>query len=70
MNSTNIILYSTHCPKCAILEKQLKKKNIVYVENNNVDEMIKLGITSVPVLRVGDILMDFRTAWQWLEVQS
>ena len=39
-----IILYSTGCPKCEVLKKKLKTKNIEYVENNNVEDMESLGI--------------------------
>ena len=39
-----IILYSTNCPKCKILEKKLTEKNIKFTKNNNVIEMSELGI--------------------------
>ena len=29
-----VVFYSTHCPKCNILEKKLKQANIEYTENN------------------------------------
>ena len=32
----NVILYSTHCPKCCVLEKKLKQKNISYDEVNDI----------------------------------
>jgi hypothetical protein len=37
-----------------VLEKKLKEKNIEYVEINDINEMSKLGFTSVPVLKVND----------------
>ena len=39
-----ITLYTTHCPRCMVLEKKLNAKNIDYVENTNVDLMIDKGI--------------------------
>lgn len=48
----NIILYSTHCPKCTILEKKLREKGVDYKEVNDVDYMVKLGFTEVPILSV------------------
>lgn len=50
VNEDRIILYSTHCPKCTILEKKLKDKGVIYDEVNDVDYMVKLGFTEVPIL--------------------
>ena len=61
-----IILYSTGCPKCEVLKKKLKAKNIEYVENNNVDDMESLGIDQVPVLSVDGNLMSFAEANNWI----
>lgn len=59
----NIILYSTNCPKCVVLEKKLQAKNIPYVKNQNVKEMSLLGVKTVPMLKVGDgPLLDFTEA--------
>lgn len=66
----NIVLYSTGCPKCKILKKKLQEKNIQYVENNSVDEMLKLGFGSVPVLQVGNTYMNFVSANAWLNQQK
>ena len=54
-----IILYTTHCPKCRVLEGKLKSKNIVFTTFTNVDEMIQLGITESPVLDYNGQRMDF-----------
>ena len=61
-----IILYSTGCPKCEVLKKKLKAKNIEYVEHNNVDDMESLGIDQVPVLSVDGSLMSFAEANNWI----
>ena len=45
-----IILYTTHCPKCRILEKKLQDKKVEYDTVEDVEEMKKLGINSVPML--------------------
>lgn len=57
-----IILYSTGCPKCQVLKNKLKDREIGYTENNNVEEMLRLGVEQVPVLSVDGILYDFRQA--------
>lgn len=59
-------LYSTHCPKCNILEKKLKDKNINYEEINDLDLMISLGFTQTPMLEVDNEIMDFKRANNWI----
>lgn len=64
MNKT--ILYSTGCPKCNVLKAKLKQKNVDYVENNNVDEMQKIGITTVPMLMINSDLLNFVEAVEYI----
>ncbi len=62
----NIILYSTGCPRCSVLEKKLKQKDIPYTEVNDVPTMLNLNIVSVPVLEVDGERMDYIAANTWL----
>lgn len=57
-----VILYSTHCPRCEVLEEKLKSKGIEYVEENSVEVMQEKGIMSVPVLEYNGELFDFGKA--------
>ena len=61
-----ITLYSTHCPKCNVLEKKLKTKNIVYEEINDVEIMKEKGYLTVPILEVDGESMDFKKASDWI----
>lgn len=61
-----IVLYSTHCPKCNVLEKKLKQKNISYKEINDIEIMKEKGYLTVPVLDVDGTSMDFKTASDWI----
>lgn len=61
-----IKLYTTHCPKCRVLESKLKNKNIQYVEVTDVDEMVKKGFQAAPILEVDDKIMKFAEAVQWV----
>lgn len=61
-----IILYSTNCPKCKILEQKLKSKNIKYSEFTDVDKMIEMGFSVMPMLEVDGVIMDFGTANKWV----
>ncbi len=50
----DIILYSTNCPKCNILEKKLDQKNLKYkkVTDFNIQSMIDRGFSTAPILYV------------------
>lgn len=61
-----IILYSTHCPKCSVLEKKLQSANINYQLETDADLMIKKGFTSAPMLEVDGKVMDFKSAIEWV----
>lgn len=57
-----VVLYSTHCPRCKVLESKLKQMGIPYEEVNDVETMKKMGIMSAPMLSVDGELMDFTMA--------
>lgn len=61
-----ITLFSTHCPRCIVLEKKLKQKGIDYDEVNDVSIMEEKGFLSVPVLEVDGKTMDFKEANDWI----
>lgn len=59
-------LYTTHCPKCLVLEEKLKQKNIPYTEHTNTEEMINLNFSVVPILMVDNEQYSFGEAVQWV----
>lgn len=61
-----VTLYTTHCPKCRVIEKKLSQKNIEYKEISDQEVMIKLGFKSAPVLEVDGKYMNFGDANRWL----
>lgn len=61
-----ITLYTTHCPKCRVIEKKLAQKNIQYIEVSDINEMQKLGFQSAPMLKVDDKLYNFSDANRWI----
>jgi len=67
----SVILHTTDCPKCKILEQKLKEKNIEYEVNHNIDvkAMRDKGLMGAPILQVGDIYMGFVTANEWVKNQ-
>ena len=60
------ILYTTHCPKCNVLEKKLKNKNIEFEICEDIDLMLSKGIQQAPYLEVDNELMDFSKAIKWV----
>lgn len=64
-----ITLYTTHCALCVVLEKKLAQKGIKYTEVDDIIEMNKLGILSVPYLKVDDKFMKFKEAVAWVNEQ-
>ena len=63
---SNIILYTTHCPRCEVLRKKMDAANIHYQLNENVTEMQRLGIEAVPVLKIENQLLSFTEAVKWI----
>lgn len=59
-------LYSSNCPKCKILKEKLDAKHIEYELKTDVDEMISLGFTFVPVLEVSGKYLNFAEALKYI----
>ena len=65
-----VILYSTHCPKCNILTKKLDQKNISYEEINDIKVMQDKGFLTAPILEVDGVCMGFKEASDWVNSQE
>lgn len=63
----NIILYSTHCPQCKVLEQALDTKKIEYQLCTDLTEMQKKGFKTVPQLEVDGTIMDLKEAFNWVK---
>lgn len=57
-----IVLYTTHCPRCEVLKEKLDSSGIKYTECTDIDTMQSLGLEHVPVLAVNGVLSDFSEA--------
>ena len=62
----NVILYSTHCPMCRVLEVKLKKANIKYEEVKDVEIMTAKGFDTVPFLEGDGYKYTFKEAIKWI----
>lgn len=63
----NIILYSTGCPMCKVVEAKLKQNNIEFEKIDNVDLMVQKGFKSAPVLEVDGVAYNFKEAVEWIK---
>lgn len=69
-----ITLYTTHCPKCKVIEEKLSKTSLVWKISEDVDELRRLypEVDSVPRMLVEredkgeSVLMDFAGAAAFL----
>lgn len=61
-----ITLYTTHCPKCNVLQQKLNSKNIEFEICDDIDYMLSLNIQQAPYLEVDNKLMDFSKAIKWI----
>lgn len=61
-----IVLYSTGCPRCNVLETKLKNKGVDFEEINDTKLMIDKGFDSVPILEVDGNYMDFGKANEFI----
>jgi glutaredoxin len=64
-----VILYSTHCPRCIVVETKLKQKNINYEEINDIKIMESKGFDMAPQLEVDGVVMNFKEAVKWIGEQ-
>ena len=66
----SIILYSTGCPKCNVLEAKLNSKSIKYEVCTDIEVMQSKGMMSAPNLEVDGKLMSFGDAIKWINTEQ
>lgn len=66
-----IILYSTRCPKCMVVETKLKQLHLNFKVVEDTDTVVAVGkankINTAPILKVGDKYYDFTGAIKFLK---
>lgn len=65
-----ITLYSSGCPRCNVLEKKLEQANIEYEVFSDIDKIIEMGLTTMPMLQVDNTFMNFAEAVEWVNERS
>lgn len=67
----NIVVYSTHCPQCKVLEKKLQMAGIEFTICDDMDKMNEMSMKSAPGLQVdGGPVMNFKDAMTWLKERA
>lgn len=61
-----VIMYTTHCPQCKVLEKMLDDKKIEYTQIADINTMKSKGIQSVPYLEIDGVLKNFKESMEWI----
>ena len=63
-------MYTTHCPKCNVMERKLKEANIEFEEIDDNAKVLEvatsLGFTMAPLLEVDGRVMDFKDGIYWI----
>ena len=59
-------LYTTHCPKCKILEERLNEKKIKYETVDNIEELQKMNFKSVPNLEIDGKIYNYLESIKYL----
>lgn len=65
-----IIVYTTGCPQCKVLESLLSRNNIEFEKREDVDKMISMGMRSAPNLEVDGTIMNYQQALKWINEVS
>ena len=65
-----VTLYSTHCPKCRVVEMKLKQLGIEHQIIDDEDTVVKIGqdqhILSAPILEADGKFMNFQDAVKFI----
>lgn len=62
-----LILYSTGCPKCRILEKKLRELHVEFSVVSDPEIMLQKGFTSVPMLETDGRILGYSEAYAWVK---
>lgn len=64
-----VVLYEHGCPRCKVLKMKLDQKGIQYENITDVEIMKSKGFQEAPKLDVDGVIMDFKTAVEWIKEQ-
>lgn len=62
-----ITLYSNHCPCCEVLSKELHSAGIPFTTFTDIDQMLSMGFTHLPMLDIDDQLLTYPESLKWIK---
>ena len=66
-----ILLYTTHCPKCNMIENILTKKNITFQKEENLETILKVAgennISSAPFAKIDGIIYNTKQLQEFIK---
>lgn len=62
-----IILYTSGCGKCIVLERKLQAANIDFIKESAFEKLSSQGIMNLPVLEVNGNFYDFSKALKFIK---
>ena len=65
-----IVLYSNGCSRCKVIETKLNLKGIEYKHVADIEILIEKGFMSMPMLQVGEKIMNFTEANTWINERA
>lgn len=65
-----LTLYTIGCPNCIALAEELHKSCLDYEVCKDVDKMIEMGMTTMPVLEADGVFMNYAQAQAWIKSQK
>ncbi len=69
-----IVLFTTHCPKCKVLEKKLKDSGLAFRVEEDQAKILEVAqrhnITMAPFLLHGDTVLNFSEAVKWVNEKN
>lgn len=66
-----IVVYSTHCPQCKVLEKKLQLAGFNFTIVDDAERMREMGMKSAPGMQVNcGPIMNFKEAITWVKENS
>ena len=66
-----IVVYSTHCPQCKVLEKKLQLAGFNFTIVDDAERMREMGMKSAPGMQVNcGPVMNFKEAITWVKENS
>lgn len=67
---SKVILYTIGCPRCTVLEKKLDAKGVTYEKFDDKDKMIEMGMSTMPILEVDGVRMNYAKAAKWINERN